>query len=153
MDSSENALAGFDSVWSRVCGEAPCAAPGLDTLAEMAQRQRELLCAIAGRCPSLAPGLNRMAAELARAVRRLAAESFLLTGRHCRPGAACAVIGGTLCALRDAHAASLELAEALSTAANAAACEQRGTLDRLAAAERRHTRELREIILSALGAN
>lgn len=145
-----SALKGFDGVWDRVSGRP---APSLGELADAAERQRELLCALAGRCPQHAARLRTMAAAEAAAVCRLRAENFLAAGENYRPAAACALVKSALCALREAYLGASALADKLQEAANAAPCELRNTLDVLAAAERCRARELRALVLCGFGVN
>lgn len=152
-DESISALRGFDDIWRRVSGEAPPDAPALDALIDASVRQRERLRALARCFPQLSRRLCAMAAAETELVRRLRAENFLISGEDCRAAPACAVISSPLGALREAYSCALALAESLQAAANAAPCELRGVLDRLAAAERCRARELREIVLRAFMGN
>lgn len=150
MDKADlDAIGGFNSVWSRVSG----AAEPLTTLADSAERQRELLCALARCYPAISGKLTAMARAEAALICALRAEQFLATGEDHRPAPACAVIRGKLCSLRDAYVNSGKLAAALTAAANAASDDTRCALDRLAADERCRERALRELILRELGAN
>lgn len=153
MDEALEGLARFDAVWGRVSGGDGAAAPGLGELVEQAERQRERLCALARRRAGWRAKLLAMASELAALILRLRAEHFLSTGGDCRPGEACAVVKEPLAALREAYLGSSALADRLQEAANAAPCELRPCLDALAAGERRRARELRGMILRALGVN
>ena len=150
MDKADlDAIGGFNTVWSRVSGSAE----PLTALADSAERQRELLCALARCCPSASAKLTAMARAEAALICSLRAEHFLATGEDYRPAPACAVVQGRLRSLRSAYINSGKLAAGLTAAANAASDELRAALDRLAADERCRERALRELILRELGAN
>lgn len=149
-----DALSGFDGVWRRVTGGAESSAPtDLCALADKASRLKELYCALARRCPSASARFSRMAAQEEALIRRLNAENFLQVGCCCTPGRACALVSGNLCALRCAYLASCELADGLNAAASGSCGELCTALKELSCAERRRSRELRQLILRAMGAN
>lgn len=148
-----DALNGFDGVWRRVTGAESPEPSDLCALIDKASRLKELYCALARRCPSASARFSRMAAQECALIRRLTAENFLQTGCCCAPSEACALVQGTLCALRCAYLSSCELAEDLKKAAANSCGELCTTLKELYNAERRRSCELRELILRAMGAN
>ena len=150
MDKADfDAIGGFSSVWSRVSGQPV----SLTELADSAERQHELLCALARRCPQASSKLMGLARGEASLICRLCAEHFLESGEEYTPAPACAVVRGALCAMREAWLNSGSIASRLSDAANSASGELRGALDCLAAGESARTRALRELLLRELGAN
>lgn len=153
-DNILESLRSFDGVWGRVTGSGSQAEKtlGLREVTDMAARLCEQYTALARRCPQFAQRLSRLAREEGALMRRLTAEGFLLTGEEHVPASACAVIHGSLAGLRGAYLASCELAEALSLNASVASGALIQTLERLSAEERCRARDVREMILRAMGA-
>lgn len=154
-DNMLESLRSFDGVWSRVTGgETPAAGTPEDLRRLMcgAARLCESLRALACKLRSCSARLNRLADGEDNIIRRLRAEFFLLTGETCTPGAACAWAPCTLDALRSAYMAAGDSAADFTASARRAPAGTAQLLDKFAAQQRCAARELKELILKAMGA-
>lgn len=157
MEEVIHSLDGFEQVWERVSGKAPCAdgqaVPQNDEAQMLCQRIEAAAAAAAGyellmrRCGALASKLSPLRAQEREHVRSMQLEYFLLTGESCPCSTRAALPTGQLAALRSLYLAVQERQRAYQQAERSTRQEPLRTLyASLADSAGEHAAVLRRLI-------